>query len=136
MDKSYFVERRKHPRVKLKAEVLCYKVDEDNKKGTGILHFYSKDMSVGGIFLQTGIPLEVGSIVYLKFSLPGLPEPVTTRARIIGTQGRVTRISNSGTEKITGMGIEFQFLGYDERKLIDAFIKWKWDEENKKKPGR
>ena len=122
MDSYVPVERRKHPRVHLRVKVQCYRVEEDNSRGVGILHFTSRNISAGGIFLETKIPLKVGSLIYLRFALPGMKKPLATRATIIGTQVKAIRGGDEKLEQVTGVGVEFLFLGHDEKKLIESFV--------------
>jgi uncharacterized protein (TIGR02266 family) len=125
MDNLPFKERRKYQRILIDTEILCFKSPEDRKRGTGVLYFFSKDISVGGIFLKTAIHLEAGSVVYLKFSLPGLSKTITTQARVINVKGKVVRVNKDDSENVPGMGVEFQHMGFEDKKLIEAFVKEK-----------
>jgi uncharacterized protein (TIGR02266 family) len=67
---------------------------------------YSLNISMGGIFIKTSHPHELGSLVYLQFSLKD-------GSRLIEGMGRVVRVNHVQTaEQTQGMGIEF--LNFDE----------------------
>lgn len=118
MEMSNIGEKRKFPRVPVKTEILCYKSPEDRQRGTGVMVLFSRNISVGGLFMETTIPLDVNSFVFLKFKLPGSEKPITTQARVV-------RISKLTDENIEGIGCEFERVSYDEKRLIEEFVKGK-----------
>jgi hypothetical protein len=66
-------------------------------------------MGLGGLFIQTPAPPEVGSIVKLFFQLPG----GAVRARAV--------VRN--TEPGAGMGVEFTGMGYEARARLVQLLK-------------
>jgi uncharacterized protein (TIGR02266 family) len=97
-------ERRRHARTPLSLLVqFRFNTFED------FLAEYSVNLSPGGIFLRTDEPRELGSIVYLQFSLKD-------GSRLIEGMGRVVRVNPPGEqERVPGMGVEF--LNFDEESM-------------------
>jgi type IV pilus assembly protein PilZ len=118
MDDLEFKEKRKYPRAPIVTEIFCSDLPEDKRRGQGMLCFYSRDISVGGIFLETSLPIEIGSMVYLRFTMPDSFKPILTQARI-------TRTSEGDPDLEPGMGIEFEHLSFADKKLIDSYVKSK-----------
>lgn len=117
MNKSASEEKRKHPRAPIRTEITCYKTPDEIQRGTGMIIFFSRDISVGGIFIDTSISLDIRSTIYLKFQLPNSP-------RNIIAQGKVVRINKGDTpEQMNGIGIEFEYLDSDDRKSIADYVK-------------
>lgn len=75
------------------------KVTFDDEFGEGFFYLYSKDISLGGLFLASNIPIRVGTLTFLSFVLPPHKRPL----RITG---EVVRVSEEGKSK-QGMGIRF-----------------------------
>jgi hypothetical protein len=71
-------------------------------QSAGFLAFDTRDLSLGGAFLQSASLLEVGEQLELEIKLGG--------GRLIHAKGRVVRVERTG---LTGMGISF--MGLDER---------------------
>jgi len=124
MNEANSQDRRKYIRAKLHVEVLCFKTPADRQRGAGVLSFYSRDLSAGGVFLETALPLDVGTQIYLKFNLPHTKKIITTQARVINTKGKVVRVKEKNAEEgdTPGMGVEFEHLGFEDQQLIDSFV--------------
>jgi type IV pilus assembly protein PilZ len=78
---------------------------------------YSKDISQGGLFIATSLPLEIGESVRLRITLPGRDLPFALEG--------VVRWNAKPTEREkgpAGMGIEF--LNFDEavREELRRFV--------------
>jgi uncharacterized protein (TIGR02266 family) len=60
-----------------------------------------KDVSLGGVFIETRYPFEIGRMVEFEFKIPGLAETLVARG--------VVRWSNDGSlpDQPLGMGIQF-----------------------------
>ena len=83
-------ERRAHPRKALESGAWI--------EMQSASHFASaRDVSIGGLFVQTPLPLPVGSKVYLEFWLEGKPVEVT--ACVVW--------SSMESKSVAGMGFEF-----------------------------
>jgi c-di-GMP-binding flagellar brake protein YcgR len=93
-------DRRKHPRVRLATQVEC--------EAAMILTF-SRDVSVGGMFVETDTPLPTGAILTLRFNLDDH-----------------TSVSAKGVVMYQirkfGMGVHFLDLTPDDRKSIEEYV--------------
>ena len=95
---------------------------------------YTKDMSRGGIFIQTDHVINVGTRMLLQFSLPD-------HSQIIKAEGRVIWVVPSYNDKkergertqIHGMGIEFLKMGVEDQSLIRRFVQDRVDSEEEVK---
>ena len=103
-----FHERRKFERTELVVRVTYQSVDE-------LFSDFARDINEGGIFVETGQPLAVGSEVALEFKLPGSDDPVSVA-------GRVVRTVTTGNQQ-PGMGVEFGQLDSDSRQRINRLIR-------------
>ena len=74
----------------------------------------SLNLSASGLLLQTEADLDVGEMLALRFFLPGDPEVICPRARVVR---RIATESGS-----PAYGIAFDDLGRDEQSRIDAFV--------------
>lgn len=77
----------------------------------------SVNISEGGIFLQTGIPLGLGTEVNLEFSLPGVEESLRCKGKVVWSKS-----SRNRGDAISGKGIEFTEFGDQYRKLLKKYI--------------
>lgn len=106
-------DRRRYPRVPLSL-LIQYRFDtlED------FLAEYSTDISIGGMFIRTDQPREVGSLIYLQFYL-------RDGAKLIEGLGRVVRVSDQEpgrTDGEYGMGVEFVNFDAESMKLIEQIV--------------
>ena len=98
------VSRRTAPRM----PVSLWAVEDD---GSGIYYHHVSDLSPGGLFLEKGLTLPVGSRMQLELTLP--------TARSIRAEGVVvTDVRN----KTSGNGIRFEKISEADRKAIDEYI--------------
>ena len=65
-------DRRMSPRV-----TALLKIEYPNK--TGFFVDYLIDLSQGGLFIRTKMPLQVGDMIDFTISFPGLLEPIPLR---------------------------------------------------------
>ena len=114
-------DRRKSPRrVAARMPVSLWAVEDD---GSGIYYHHVRDLSAGGLFLEKGLTLPVGSRMQLELTLP--------TARSIRAEGVVvTSVSTDGAErprngnanKASGNGIRFEKISDADRKAIDEYV--------------
>lgn len=99
-----FSQRRRDLRrsVNLAAEVVCDLWDEP-------IPHRVRDLSPGGLFIDTPYPLDVGAELVLELCPPGEPEPIYLFGRVRRVELRRRREEHPGA----GMGIEL--LGTPER---------------------
>jgi PilZ domain len=93
-------DRRNFPRVRLATQVEC--------EAAMILTF-SRDVSVGGMFVETNTPLPTGSILTLRFNL-------NNQASVVA-KGVVTY-----QVRKFGMGVHFLDLSPEDRKIIEEYV--------------
>jgi uncharacterized protein (TIGR02266 family) len=95
-------DRRRHPRIKLQ-------VDVDVRSEHNFFTTRTLDASEGGLFIETNLPLEVGTLVDLQLHLPGVPSR-EIKARVAWALADLSGAT-------TGLGLEFVSL---EPRLQDA----------------
>lgn len=109
-------EKRKYIRVPLAVKVTNVRTKEFH-------FFYSKDISMGGMFLETKDPYPVGTEVELDFFLP----IKDSKERLV-IPGKVTRVQhfdvNKKEQPIPGMGIEFSQIEPAHASAISNFIRF------------
>jgi uncharacterized protein (TIGR02266 family) len=98
-------ERRGEPRIPIEMWV---------EEITGSERYYRRanNLSRGGLRLDHTIPLPLGTVVNLTFTLPGDKAPVEVRGEIV---------SAAAPEELR-MGVKFIDLSPDARTRIDAFL--------------
>ena len=100
--------RRRHPRTPLNV-LVQFRFDTFEE----FLAEYSVNISPSGIFIRTEEPQEVGSTIYLQFSLKD-------GNRLIEGMGRVVRVNpKTPGGPPAGMGIEFVNFDEDSMALIE-----------------
>lgn len=110
MRKSKYTERRIFLRRPYKTEVVF-----EDEFGDGLFYVHSRDLSLGGIFLASSIPVRVGTLLFLSFKIPPFKRPVKLTGEVV----RVTESGQSGTQ---GMGIRFVGLTDIARERLDEFL--------------
>lgn len=95
------VELRRHPRVPLGVAVQ-YTARGASESATGT----SRDISIGGMFIQTATPPPFGTELVVRVELPGQRAPLSLPAIV-----RWTRVGQ-------GMGVQFRMLGARETYAI------------------
>ncbi len=97
------IEKRQHRRAKLITHVRC---EAMNREGLLV----TRDVSIGGMFINTQTPLPLESAVRLAFSLgSGIP-PILCNGKVVySMQG-------------LGMGIEFADLNEESRQSLEEFV--------------
>lgn len=88
--------RRTDPRYERRLEV---EIVADGKRQLG----QSKNISLGGMFVEAGEVLAVGSTIQVRFRVPTQPEP-------IDVTGEVRWIERGEAGQPSGMGIRFHGL--------------------------
>ena len=106
------IEKRVYPRNILRSKVVF-----EDETGEGFIYFYSTDVSLGGIFLESDIPLKLGTHVFLSFTLKEGQPPIRVTGRVV----RVER-EESETLPVIGMGMQFVDLPENAKKEIQDFV--------------
>ncbi|MBI2082116.1 MAG: PilZ domain-containing protein [Deltaproteobacteria bacterium] len=105
-------EKRIYPRKQLRTRVIF-----EDETGEGFVYFYTTDISMGGLFFESDVPLKLGTKVFLSFSLhEGDP--------LIRATGQVVRVEkeSGGASQILGMGIQYLDLPEAGRQAIVQYI--------------
>lgn len=89
-------ERRRHARVEMVTRVTLVTSQEFH-------YYYSRDLSLGGMFLDTKKPYPMGSGLLLDFALP----QTELRVRVKGVVVRVVKPDLDDPAQASGMGISF-----------------------------
>lgn len=106
-----FTEKRKHPRIKLITKVT-------HLSGEFFHYYYSRDLSVGGIFLETQEPFPAGTEVKLEFPLPEVTERLSVKGKVV----RLVENATEGPGPYPGMGVEFVDMNEEAAAKIADFI--------------
>ena len=115
-------EKRIHRRVSLVVKVT-------NRSTKEFHYFYSRDISMGGIFLDTRQPYSVGTEVELDFFVPfaDKKQRVSASGKVI----RVVEIKEAEKEKtVPGMGIKFNDLPSEVLGVLSRYVREKLPEES------
>ncbi len=94
-------DRREFPRVRLATQV--------ESETAGVMLTYSRDVSLGGMFVESKTPLPTGSILTLRFNLDS---QTSIEAKAVVTY-QVRKF---------GMGVQFLDLAPEKRKNIENFV--------------
>ena len=106
------IEKRLFPRKNLRTPVVF-----EDETGEGFVYFYSTDVSIGGIFFESDVPLKAGTRVFLSFALGNGRRPV----RAIGQVVRIEHEGGTGF-MVVGVGIKFLDLPDSSRKEIEEYV--------------
>ncbi len=106
------MERRKSDRNKLRV-MIDYLKDGDIEVG------YSRDISSGGMFIETTNTLKQGSIVFVDFFLPGIRKKFKLKGKVVWTHKNDD--ATGGVKP--GIGIEFIQLDDENTQHLSTGIK-------------
>ncbi|MDL1872286.1 TIGR02266 family protein [Deltaproteobacteria bacterium PRO3] len=106
-------EKRLYPRRPIRTQVVF-----ENEDSEGVLYFFSTDISAGGLFLESDIPVKLGTQVFLRFSLTPKARPIQATGEVV----RVMRDQNEAGQGKVGIGIRFVYIHPLDRELIQDFI--------------
>ena len=102
---------RKHPRVQ-KRLALTY---QDH---TGFVKAYTGNISQGGLFIKTKKPLENGEEFVLKLTLPGIPNALNIKSKVMWVRKEQTDV-----RRPAGMGVKFCKMPTEEYTLLKQYLK-------------
>lgn len=108
---KFGAEKRIFPRKTLRSQVIF-----EDESGEGFIYFYSTDISIGGLFLESDIPLKMGTLVFLSFKLTEDSSPLRATGKVV----RVERDEAGQTP--VGMGVQFVDLPEVQKNQIASFI--------------
>ena len=101
MTETYPNEKRQYPRAPIG---IIVRVETND----GSRHYYSKNLSSGGVFLLAEDPLNEETRVQLELFLPLISTPVRARGEVVWKQ----------RQEPAGFAVRFTEIGEGEKKLI------------------
>ena len=103
-------EKREHPRAVVKIEI-------EFKDIMDFISSYMINISNGGLFIKTDETFPLDTIVLLRFTMPGDPQPIET-------EGKVVWCNTKGGKGYfpKGMGVKFLRLNPDDNEKILKFV--------------
>ncbi len=107
-------QKRKYPRKPLKVKMAV-----KNSRSLGMAYFNSKDISLGGTFLESLGYYEMGTEIKLSFSLPGNPRQLEVLGKVVYI---MTEEITRDSELVPGVGVKFLNLKEDDKKLLAAYL--------------
>jgi uncharacterized protein (TIGR02266 family) len=99
-------EQRRHPRVAVSARV-------DITSGTNFYTGTTRDLSIGGLFVETTASVAVGMPITLRLDLLGKASEI--RGDVVWVL-----VDDAGTH--TGAGVRFREMSDELRQRIEAFL--------------
>ncbi len=102
---------RKHPRVQ-KSLALSY---QDH---TGFVKAFTGNISQGGLFIRSKKPLEMGEEFLLKLTLPGIPNALNIKCKVMWV-----RKSQLDIKRPAGMGVQFCKMASDDYTILKQYLK-------------
>ena len=100
------------------AERLPIRMLVEYESSEDFLIDYTANMSIGGMFIQTSNPLEVGTRFRLRFRIPERESPVDT----VGEVCWVLTPEEAGCMQ-PGMGVRFEELAGKDRASVELMLK-------------
>lgn len=104
-------ERRAEPRVPLHIRIRYETADR-------FFEDYVRNLSSGGIFIETSRPLKVGTRLRVQFCLPRMSRDIVAD----GTVVRKVDVGAAGPAT-GGMGIQFSDLKSEDKMSLDAYVR-------------
>ena len=83
------------------------------------LKLFCHDISPGGIFLESDLLYEVGEVIWLSFSLPGVAMALRTRGRVVWVKKYP---DENNPEDRPGMGVQFLDLSEAEKAALGVSL--------------
>lgn len=104
------------------AERRDFKVQVQVQHESQLQKFYSKNISSGGIFLQTEDLIPIGNELQLSFSIPGRKQPLKVSAKVVRHHKMQGMDDNFNPTNINGIGLSFVNLSSEDQNTIDQYI--------------
>lgn len=90
-----------------------------SSRSFGLAYFNTKDINLGGVFLESLDYYKAGTEIELSFSLPGNPKPIQVRGKVIYV---MTEELTDNSDLVPGMGVKFLNLKENDKKLLAACL--------------
>jgi type IV pilus assembly protein PilZ len=101
-------QRREHPRAPVQLKIVYQRMN-------AFIADYARNVSRGGVFVETEYPFNPGTVFDFHVSLP-------SRAETLRLRGVVKWVQRAKTAGMLGMGIEFLWEDGVERAGFDALV--------------
>lgn len=112
-------DSRDTPRVSLDLEI-------DYSDLESFCQDYIRNISRGGLFIETRRPLALGTQLKLKFRLPGCERPIKTDGVVMWT---VDPEEATDQKAAPGMGVRFGNLTPEDMEMIDGLVQEEMEAE-------
>lgn len=109
------VDARGHRRI-FSRRALQSEVMLEDEHGEPLVILPATDVSTGGLFVRSSIPLRVGAHALLRFALPNRLQPL----RLVGQVVRLER--KTPESRPTGVGIRFVEVPGDIKTAIEQWL--------------
>ena len=104
-------ERRRERRVPVQIQIQY-------KTADGFFQDYIRNLSLGGIFIETEKPLPMNTKLRVEFCLPAMEDPITADGIVVHT----LRVGQTSKPAVSGMGIRFSDLETTSKQLIESYL--------------
>jgi type IV pilus assembly protein PilZ len=105
-------ERRRERRVPVQIQIQY-------KTADGFFQDYIRNLSLGGIFIETEKPLPMNTKLRVEFCLPAMEDPITADGIVVHT----LRVGQTSKPTVSGMGIRFSDLETTSKQIIESYLK-------------
>ena len=85
----------------------------------GLIYLYARDMSLGGLYIESTIPIKIGSYVFLSFVLPGKIAKIRATGQIVREKRKEAK---RGLGQREGIGIRFVGLSEESAKALSEYV--------------
>lgn len=106
--------KRVAPRFRAQLEVRY-------KTAGAFIQEYTENISMGGLFVRTEQPLNVGDLVKLTVFLPGADRQLIVEGSVAHREA--PRFLADADGAVSGMGVEFIELSMEDRQALAAYVK-------------
>jgi uncharacterized protein (TIGR02266 family) len=107
-------DHREHRRAPIRLQ-LNYR----DATGGNFLFEYSRNISKGGIFIETPHPLPSGALLVMRFQVPGTDQVIEVDGEVVW----VNPFRDGDENPNPGMGIQFRNLNEDHHDIIAGIVK-------------
>jgi uncharacterized protein (TIGR02266 family) len=107
-------ERRRSNRVPVEIQIQYETAD-------GFFQDYIRNLSLGGIFIETSKPLPTNTKLKVQFSLPEISDPIVADGVVVHT----LRLGQTQNPSVSGMGIRFSELEPSSRQILESYLQGK-----------
>jgi len=111
MAKKATSELRKTPRVPVNILIQYQTPDQ-------FFQDYIKNVSLGGLFIETESPLPVGTKLNIPFSLPEMKNPIITDGIVV----HAMKVGKKAKPAAGGMGIRFSDLNNKCKQSLESYL--------------